>query len=267
MGGLMRKLAIGLVVAAVFSVSPSAFASVQLVPSYFYPTGTPNPWTVMCSDMSKADSGSIAIMNPANGPGHKADPNYAAALADCHLDGQRVIGYVATRYTRTSIEKLEEDVDAYFSFYPTIDGIFLDNMAQDPTSKASCKGCTMTVESYYSTLYNYVHSKATNVTVVGNPGAPATTSWQLSAPVADAVVTFEGSSASYQTYAPPLWVLEEPANKIANLVYAAPATVLASDCSTAADDNAGLLYVTDLNLKPNPYDALPSYWTTETATC
>ena len=37
----MRKLVTGLVVAAVFSVSPSAFASVQLVPSYFYPTGTP----------------------------------------------------------------------------------------------------------------------------------------------------------------------------------------------------------------------------------
>ena len=125
----------------------------------------------------------------------------------------------------------------------------------------------MTVESYYSTLYAYVHDKATKVTVVGNPGAPATSSWQLSTPVTDAVVTFEGSSASYQTYAPPLWVLEEPANKIANLVYAAPATALASDCSIAADDNAGLLYVTDLSLKPNPYDALPSYWTTETSTC
>ena len=140
-------------------------------------------------------------------------------------------------------------------------------MAQEPAAKAKCKGCTMTVESYYSTLYTYVHDKATNVTVVGNPGAPATSSWQLSTPVTDAVVTFEGSSASYQTYAPPLWVLEEPANKIANLVYAAPATALASDCSIAADDNAGLLYVTDLSLKPNPYDALPSYWTTETSTC
>ncbi len=263
----MRKLVIGLVVAAVFSVSPSAFAGVLLVPSYFYPTGNPNPWNVMCGDMSDAESGSIAIMNPSNGPGHKADPDYAAALAACHLDGQRVIGYVASKYTHRSIATLEEEINRYFSFYPAIDGIFVDNMAEEPTARASCKGCTMTVESYYSTLYNFVHDKATNITVVGNPGTPATTSWQLSTPAADAIVTFEGSSASYQSYAPPLWVLEEPSNKIANIVYAAPVTALGSDCSTAADDNAGLLYVTDLDLKPNPYDALPSYWTTETATC
>ena len=263
----MGKLVTGLLIATVLLISSPAFASVQLVPSYFYPTGSPNPWNVMCEDMSTTGAGSIAIMNPANGPGRKADANYAAALADCHLDGQRVIGYVATRYTHRSIAKVEQQINAYFSFYPAIDGIFLDNMAQNPAAKASCKGCQMTVESYYSTVYSYVHNEATSVTVVGNPGAPATTSWQLSTPVADAIVTFEGSSASYQTYSPPSWVLEEPASKIANIVYAAGATALAPDCSLAAEDNAGFLYVTNLNLKPDPYDALPSYWTTETATC
>jgi hypothetical protein len=264
---IVAGLITGLVVAAVFSVSPPASASVQLVPSYFYPTGNPNPWNVMCGSMSKSGSGSIAILNPASGPGRRANPAYAAALADCHLDGQRVIGYVATRDTRQSIAKLEKEIDAYFSFYPTIDGIFLDNMAQVPTARASCKRCTMTVEAYYSMLYVHVHDKGPNVTVFANPGAPATTSWQLSTPAADGVVTFEGSSASYQTYAPPPWVLDEPADKIANIVYGAPISSLASDCSTAAGDNAGLLYVTDLNLRPNPYDALPTYWTTETATC
>lgn len=264
----MPKLVAGFAIAAaVLLFSPPAFASVQLVPAYFDPTGSPNPWTVMCGDMSTESSPSIAIMNPANGPGHKADSDDAAALAQCHLDGQQVIGYVATKYSHRSIAKVEKEIDAYFSFYPTLDGIFLDNMAQTPTAKASCGGCQMTVESYYSTLYNYVHDEGTSVMVVGNPGDPATTSWQLSAPVADVVVTFEGSSASYQTYAPPLWVLEEPADKIANIVYAAASTALASDCSIGADDNAGFLYVTDLKAKPNPYDALPSYWQTETRTC
>src|ERR1017187_1507865 len=56
-GGLMRRLICGAIIAAaVFSVSPSAFAGTQLVPSYFYPTGTPNPWKVMCDSMGNAGS-------------------------------------------------------------------------------------------------------------------------------------------------------------------------------------------------------------------
>jgi len=66
---------------------------------------------------------------------------------------------------------------------------------------------------------------------------------------------------------PPPWVLAEPADRIANIIYAAPAATLATTCSTAVAHNAGLLYVTAAKLHPNPYAALPSYWTTETTTC
>jgi len=212
----MRRLICGLIIAAaVFSASPSAFAGTQLVPSYFYPSGSPGPWNVMCDSMGHTGAGSIAILNPASGPGRSADPNYSAAIAYCHLDGQRVIGYVATRYTHRSIGAVEQAVATYYRFYPALDGIFFDTMSLAPNTKASCKGCTMTVASYYSELYAYVHGTWTNATVVANPGAPATTSWQLSTPAADAVVTFEGSAASYKKYAPPSWVLAEPAGRIA----------------------------------------------------
>jgi hypothetical protein len=266
----VRRIVFSIAVVVLVSLTPSAVAGaqvLQLVPSYFYPSGTPNPWDVMCDAMNKAGSGSVAILDPANGPGRKADPNYAAAISYCQADGQRVVGYVFTRATKRSIATVESQINKYFTFYPSINGIFLDDMAQVPTSTATCKGCTMTVESYYSTLYSYVHDEAADVVVIGNPGAPASSSWQLSTPVADAVVTFEGSSASYQTYAPPLWVLQEPTDEIANIVYEAPSTALASDCAKAETDNAGYLYITNLNLKPDPYDALPSYWATETTTC
>src|SRR5271157_229708 len=117
----MRRLICGAIIAAaVFSVSPSAFAGTQLVPSYFYPTGTPNPWSVMCDSLGNAGSRSIAILNPASGPGRSADPNYTAALTNCHLDGQRVIGYVATGYTHRSIATVEKAINAYYLFYPTL---------------------------------------------------------------------------------------------------------------------------------------------------
>jgi hypothetical protein len=164
---------------------------------------------------------------PASGPGRAADLNYSAAVTTCRVDRQRVVGYVATKYTHKSIASVEAAIDTYYGFYPGLDGIFFDNMSLSPGANASCKGCTMTVSSYYPALYDHVHANRTNTTVVGNPGAPATTSWQLSTPVADAVVTFEGS--------------------------------------TATADNAGLLFATDGKLKPNPYAALPSYWTADTS--
>jgi hypothetical protein len=260
------------VVVAVLSAVPAAAASaqpLQLVPAYFSATGTPNPWDTMCGAMGQAGTGSVAILNPANGPGRKANPDYAAALSYCHLEGQRVIGYVYTKNAKRPIAKVEADIDKYFTYYPTIDGIFLDNMADVPTAKAKapCSGCKMTVASYYSTLYAYVHDKAPCLEVIGNPGDAASTSWQLTTPVADAVVIFEGSSTTYQSFKPPSWVQQVPADEIANIVYAAPSSSLTSDCALATADGAGLVYVTNLALKPDPYAALPSYWSTETATC
>jgi hypothetical protein len=270
----MRKLLVVVVVATALSITSSAIAATQLVPAYFYPAGTTNPWHTMCDQMNTEGDGSTAIMNPASGPGKVKDANYAAALVYCQEeDGQNVIGYVDTDYTKRSIADVEADVNAYYSFYPTIDGIFLDQMEQLPTATAECEGCTMTRETYYKTIYSYIHAKDSEADVIGNPGAAATTAWQLNAPAADEVVTFEGTSAKYATYSPPSWVLHKHANEIANLVYAAPSTVLITDCKKAESDNAGLLYVTNLpeTLNPetegNPYEALPSYWTTETEIC
>jgi hypothetical protein len=260
------------VLSGVLSAVPAVAASAQplvLVPAYFAATGTPNPWDTMCGAMGQAGPGSVAILNPDNGPGHKANPDYAAAISYCHLEGQRVIGYVYTRSAKRSLAKVEADIDKYFTYYPTIDGIFVDNMADVPTAKAKapCSGCKLTVASYYSDLYAYVHDKGSGLEVIGNPGDAAATSWQLTTPVADAVVIFEGSSTTYQSFKPPSWAQQVPTDEIANIVYAAPSSSLASDCALATADGAGLVYVTNLALKPNPYAALPSYWTTETATC
>ncbi len=262
----MKKLFAAVVIMAAFAVTPSAFAATQLVPAYFYPTGTPNPWHTMCNEMSTEGYGSTAIMNPASGPGEHKDENYASALNYCQEAGQNVIGYVATKYTERPLAQVEEEINAYYSFYSTIDGIFIDEMAQSPSTIAKCSGCTMTTEAYYETVYNFVHNKSSEADVIGNPGAPATTAWQLNAPAADEIVTFEGTSASYSAYSPPSWVLHMHSNEIANLVYAAPSTSLLTDCAKAETDNAGLLYVTNLET-PNPYAALPSYWTTETEVC
>lgn len=259
----MRRSIAALAAAAALCVAPPALGSDELVPAYFYPSGTPNPWQEMCAAIGTPGGGSVAILNPANGPGREADANYAAALSYCHERAWRVVGYVYTKYGRRSTAQVEKAINSYYSFYPAIDGIFLDEMAESPTARAKGK---MTAEGYYRTLYGYIHGKSAAAEVIGNPGTSAATAWQLQAPAADDVVTFEGSSAAYETYVAPGWVLGAPAEKIANIVYGAPSGSLAGDCARAASENAGLRFVTNLE-PPNPYEALPAYWAAESESC
>ncbi len=233
-------------------IAHAAAAPVELIPAYFSPEGSPDPWNTMCED---APAGSTVILNPDNGPVKRQATAYTQPMRFCEERGQRVIGYVYTRYGRRSLKTVEKAIANYYTWYPAVQGIFLDEMAAVPTGK---------LEAYYRQLAAYVHEKGGFV--VGNPGDAATTAWQLGS--VDEVVTFEGSAAGYETYSPAPWVLAAQAEQIANIVFAAPETsMMQADCVTAAQDNAGSIYITDLPEKPDPYEALPSYWAAEAASC
>lgn len=218
---------------------PTTGAVHLLVPAYFAPA---EGWATMCSEMP---AGSTAIANPDNGPGPGKQASYSSAITGCNSDGQKVIGYVYTEYGHRSISTVEAQIADYYSWYP-VSGIFLDEMAEAPGT------------SYYATLESFIHAKGG--TVVGNPGDTASTNWQLG--VVDQVVVFEGTASEFVHYKPAAWVTAAAPSHIAIIVYSA--TVGA--CSTAEADNAGSVFATNLS-EPNPYGALPSYWTTETEEC
>jgi hypothetical protein len=221
---------------------PILSASPQLlVPAYFEPD---EGWAGMCSEMP---AGSTAIMNPDDGPTAVKLAAYAAAVTSCQADGQKVIGYVYTEYGERSLSTVEAQISDYYARYPSINGIFLDEMAEIPDT------------TYYAALENYVHAKGG--TVVGNPGDTASTNWQLS--VVDQVVAFEGTAASFAHYKPAPWMLTASPSQIAIIIYSASSNTA---CSTATADNAGSVYVTNLG-EPNPYGALPSFWISLTAGC
>ena len=94
---------------------------------------------------------------------------------------------------------------------PGIDGIFLDEMSNNQATRI-----------YYAWLYQYIRGKPGPHAVIGNPGAAAPSAWQLTTPVADAIVVFEGSAAAYAAWSPPSWVRGHVASTISNLVYATP---------------------------------------------
>jgi hypothetical protein len=239
-------------VTAPLGVAEALAAPLELIPAYFGPEGSPDPWHTMCE---AAPTGSTVILNPDNGPVKKDARVYAEPMRFCEDYGQQVIGYVYTKYGKRSLATVEKAIAKYYSWYPTVEGIFLDEMAEVQTTK---------VEAYYKQLAAYVHQKGGFV--VGNPGDTAATSWQLGA--VDEVVTFEGPAAAYASYSPAPWVLAAPAKQIANIIFAAPeAMQMEADCVKAEDENTGSIYVTNLPEKPNPYEALPSYWATEAASC
>ena len=264
LAGLTRRLSSTLALAAALALTGAAgvtaslgagqvsAAPLELIPAYFSPEGSPDPWHTMCE---AAPAGSTVILNPGNGPVKKQAKEYAEPMRFCEEHGQRVIGYVYTRYGKRSLKTVERAIADYYTWYPAVEGVFLDEMAEVPSAK---------VETYYRELTAYVHEKGGFV--VANPGDTAATSWQLG--TVDQVVTFEGSAAGYATYSPAPWVLSAQAEQIANIIFAAPETSqMEAVCLKATADNAGSIYVTSLPEKPNPYEALPSYWTAEAAGC
>jgi hypothetical protein len=230
-----------------------AFGSLhKLVPAYFAPEGSPDPWQTMCEP---ADAGSVAILNPNNGPVKRQASLYLPAMSYCAERGWRTIGYVYTRYGRRSLKTVERAIAHYYLWYPTVQGIFLDEMAEAPSAG---------VDAYYGALEAYVHERGG--LVVGNPGDTASSGWQLG--YVDQVVTFEGSAADFAGYTPAHWVSEASPSQIANIVFAASGiSAMREACQHAAAGGAGSVFVTDLSEKPNPYATLPSYWAGESEDC
>ncbi|MDP9696636.1 UNVERIFIED_ORG: hypothetical protein J2X79_004219 [Arthrobacter globiformis] len=267
---------LGPIVAAVATLvvpvapSPAPAADVvnqhQVVPAYFYPDwyNAGNKWYRMCDRMNTVNGPSTAIMNPNSGPGTKANPDYTKVITYCQAKKQKVVGYVHTSYGARPLSAVKADINRYYTFYPRLNGIFLDEMANDPAKAASGAATT---RSYYRQLYLYIKAKTAGVEqVIGNPGGAASTAWQVADPAADIVVVFEGTAAKYELWRPPSWVTARSATRFSHLIYATAPANRQHVCALTRARNAGYFYVTN-DVLPNPWNTLPSYWAQEAPTC
>ena len=206
------------------------------VPAYFSPSPL---WDVMLGTANTGDARvSLAVMNPANGPGPALDSGYARVIGQAKAKGVRVLGYVATGYgTRASVLA---DIDAYKRFYGLTD-IFLDESTTDCVSLAT-----------YLPWVAAVHANGGLAAV--NPGMVPASCWGTAA---DLIVTFEGPFDAYLHYERPPWMDDLPASSFWNIVYAVPAGSAPFVRELAGRHHTGLLYATEDGL-PNPYDSLPA---------
>jgi serine/threonine protein kinase len=221
-----------------------------LVPAYFYPGGDQmHHWDRLFAAAKSASV--IAIVNPASGPGTKADPNYVRILSWARKEGVTAIGYVSTNYAKRPLAQVQGDVDLWHQLYPDIQGIFFDQQSS-----------AVDQVDYYVAAAHYARRKQERTLIVSNPGVPCAKEYLLRS-AADVLCLAEHDEAVAVTL--PAWAAENGKDRLAYLLYGVKdSEKMRKLLETIAQKRIGYVCVTDANL-PNPWNRLPLWWEEQVA--
>ncbi len=105
------------------------------VPMYIYPGNLNADWDRL---LTRAKSVGFIVVNPGSGPGNSADANYTRIIATAKAAGIKVLGYTTLDYFSSSrpMSAITADISKWYSFYPAIDGQFLDEHPSAHTTTA-----------------------------------------------------------------------------------------------------------------------------------
>lgn len=203
----------------------------SLIPAYFDPTRYAALWQMMIDASSKIDI--TAIANPSSGPGESRKSNYTLMIAKAKAGGVRVLGYVASWYGKASAKaKVLEDIESWYSFYPTIDGIFFDQQ--------SSKAEHITL---YTEYFNRVRSHGGYV--ASNPGMKCDEGY-LKIAKADALVLWENAGpAGTPTLLP--WANAAPDLAVSGMIHSCDLATMKSVIPKMKAAGFGQIFVTKGN--------------------
>ncbi|MBB6731347.1 spherulation-specific family 4 protein [Cohnella zeiphila] len=218
-----------------------------IVPAYFDPPSS--NWTRIINQAATMPGRMYAIANKNEGPGPAFDSAYNTAINSMHTNSGKVIGYANTDYGNASLASVKAIIDAWYAFYPSIDGVFLDCMEIAPGK-----------EGYYQDLYNYIKAKSASALVVANPGITTVESYLLynGNRVADVLCVFE-TNTGFDTWVPAAWTNSYDRSNFYVLPYGTTASKWQSRVDYAASHNVGWIFCTN-DSGANPWDTLPSYF-------
>ena len=226
---------------------PTTIVSCQqaAIPAYFYPSypiAAGSNWDLVTSTLKP---GEVLLVNPSDGSGTTKNSAYAQMIATTANKGLVNMGYVYTEYGTRSLSTVKTEIDNYFNWYG-VKSIFLDEASTDVVKL-----------TYYQDLYNYIKSRGGQVMI--NPGTIPAESYVT---VADQIIVFEDVYPNYAKVIFPSWIFKYPSTKFVHLVHSTPSENLAAAIAKSKQNNAGYIYVTD-DVMSNPWDKMPSYWSTE----
>lgn len=202
-----------------------------IVPLYSYPTGEyAQEWDKLINFQTNKEM--LVIINPDNGPGNQKDDNFSEKIKILKNKGFKVIGYVYTNYGSRDLNQVYKDIDSWFSFYPDINGIFLDEVVDKN-------------QTYYSKIADYIKSKNNLLLTVGNPGTEVNLSY-LS--IFDRLIVFENSYNNFINYNLKYKYSDINPSKVCILIYAVlDTTSFEKAKSKGLSNNIGCQYLTDKN--------------------
>ncbi|MDE1829113.1 MAG: fibronectin type III domain-containing protein, partial [Thaumarchaeota archaeon] len=176
------------------------------------------------------------------------DPNFVTGINNMKAAGITVIGYVDTAYGSRSISQVKTEINNWSNWYH-VNGIFFDEMDN------SAGG-----ESYYSTATSYAKSLGMTMTV-GNPGTSTDSSY---IGTVDNIVIYETTGTpSLSTLLSYTFNGLYSKSNFSFIAYSVSSLPSASYLASAAND-VSYIYITNAG-GSNPYDVLPSYFSTEVA--
>jgi hypothetical protein len=205
-------------------------------------------------DARNAGSSSVpfVVANPRNGPGVKADPDYAAAITKNSNAKTRTLGYVQTNYQTRTFKDAYNDVDNWYKFYPQTSGIYID-LLKEGGQDESC---------YVAALYSHVKNTHPNDLVVLSPGTHISPTYE---PYGDIFVNANMDYATYKSWQTQYRGFEDKPqyqNRFWHMIYGVSQDQYSAAFADVRGNNAGWVFMTDQNA-PTPYSATPAFWQNE----
>ena len=216
-----------------------ASATGTIVPLYTSPSHP--SWTaVIAAKTAHPTVPVIAVVNPANGPGSAVNARVQAGIGRLVIAGIKVVGYVATGYTRVPEATVRTEIDRWKAWYPQLGGIFFDEQARSAGQ-----------EDYYRHVSQYAKSLGLSFTI-GNPGTDSAPSY---VGVMDTILIYESGGLANMTKLAG-WHVNHDRSNFGIIPYG---TGLDVAYVRAAKGFVGYIYLTNDTL-PNPWDSVPPYF-------
>lgn len=207
----------------------------SIIPIYAYPTS----YEYSKIESIQTSKEIFVILNPNNGPGTSRDNEYYQKINSLKEKNFKILGYVYTSYGSRDISNIIADIDNWFNFYPSIDGIFFDEVISSKTNI-----------NFYSQIITYTKNKNPSYKVVLNPGVIPDKEFF---DIADIVIIAEVSEDVFLNK----WFLNNNANtqKSAILIYDSKDWQIS--LKKAISNNIPYIYITDE--KTNTWYIVSSY--------
>ncbi|KAJ7627130.1 Spherulation-specific family 4 [Roridomyces roridus] len=212
-----------------------------IVPLYSYPSTT-STWGPLTTAMTNNPNTQFyIIVNPASGPGSansQPDTSYQAAITTLRSHFNAILlGYVYTSYGARAVADVQTDIKTYTGWSSAygVQGIFFDETEAGLTAQYTAYTDAVRAATFTGISKGYIFL---------NPGTNIGNSDYYS--IADQIVTFEDSYASYQSQAP-LPVVKAAQQSVIIHSFTADSS-LSTVVSALKSSGFGSVYITNLNI-------------------